>query len=155
MDQPSWTAAGVVPLRPWRSGEVIASPETKDLSKPSPASELDLTGDREKLIAAEHRAEAAERDRDWWKAQHDVIMSDWQADVREAQVMAARLAAAETAAPARLDAESACLGELSMALKDLLAFFEPQDGSILLQRDGQTLSDVFRRTASLVRILGI
>ncbi|MHB8283982.1 MAG: hypothetical protein ACYDD1_04830 [Caulobacteraceae bacterium] len=155
MDEPSWTAAGVVPLRLWRPDEVIASPEPGPIMVEIVGPEPDVeTHDlAERLRAAERRAEAAEQDRDWWQAQHDTIMEDWCADVEDAKRLAARLAAAEDAAPAKLEAQSAFTDDLAAALKDLLTFFDPNDGSIVLQKDGRSLSDAFRRTASLARIL--
>jgi hypothetical protein len=146
MDEPSWTAAGVVPLRPWRD-EVTGPPG----SEPS----LDET---QKRVAVEQRAEAAERDRDWWMAQHDAIMEDWRADVEQAKALAAQLAAAKQALPpaspsAPIKPESAVMADLSAALTDLLQFYDPQDGSILFQKAGLTLSEAFKRAAITVRLL--
>jgi hypothetical protein len=157
MDEPSWTAAGVVPLRLWRPDEVIASPEPKFVSvlaNPTTQKPDDEDhDDGDKLIAAMRRAEAAERDRDWWKSQHDAIMDDWRADVEEAKARAANAAATADAAPARIEGQSALIADLLAALKDLLSFFDAKDGSILFQKDGRTLSEAFKCTAALLCVL--
>jgi hypothetical protein len=149
MDEPSWTAAGVVPLRPWRD-EVIASPQPQVAPEPS-------SDEIEKRLAAERRAEAAERDRDWWMAQHDAIMEDWRADVEQAKALAAQLAAVKAAPPAApatpTKPEFAVVADLSAALSDVLQFYDSQDGSILLQKGGLTLSEAFRRAALTLRLL--
>lgn len=127
MVERAWTAAGVVQLNLWRLDQPV--PDTLSA----------------RLEAAETRAEAAERDRDWWMAQHDAVMQDWRADVESGKIIAAEPTATLVAPP-----DPAHLADLRGALRDLLRFFDPKDGAVVFRDEDRTLTEAFRRAAAVL-----
>jgi hypothetical protein len=139
MAEASWTAAGVVPLRLWRSDELLGS-TTSQNSSMSPEMAA-------KLLELQSRAETAERDRDRWRARHDAVVEDWRLDIERGKSVAAEAPAA-SAKPAAIKGDVAAVADLSGALDALLQFFDPSDGSVLFQKDGKTLSEAFKAVTS-------
>jgi hypothetical protein len=80
---------------------------------------------------------ALELDRDYWRAQHDLVMQDWRADIEAWSTARADLTASQTASRA--------------VLADLLRFFDPTTGAIVARIGRDFLSDAFAR-AYLVRM---
>jgi hypothetical protein len=75
------------------------------------------------------------QDRDYWRAQHDLVMQDWRSDL-----------AAWTAAHAGLVAShEAC----RTALVDLLRFFDPATGAVATRQGREFLGDAFARAAKV------
>jgi hypothetical protein len=89
------------------------------------------------LEAARTRIAALEADRNYWRAQHDLVMIDWKADCDSYEArLAARPPVAVVSAPPSAAIE---------ALKGLLRFYDPEHGAVHGQKDGQFLSDAFAR----------
>ena len=100
----------------------------------------------------EARAEAAERDRDYWREQHDLTLADWKSDLQE--LAAARTLAetqiAEAAGGREIDRQAAEeTAKLKRALHVLLSFYDPRTGAVLARDVRGVLSDAFAEAARL------
>lgn len=97
-----------------------------------------ITDLEQRLAAAERLAVAMGRERDYWRAQHDKVMADWGADLREFSAEKART-------------EVAGLDLQVRSLENLLAFFDPRTGAVAARRDRQLLSDAFAQALAARR----
>lgn len=84
-----------------------------------------------RLQAAEQRAAALERDRDWWKAHCEEVVRDWKADCEE-------LARHKERVEGNGGAD---------ALRALLRYFDPLTQSVRLKDENGFLVDAFARAA--------
>lgn len=85
-----------------------------------------------RLQAAEQRAAALERDRDWWKAHCEEVVRDWKADCEELARHKERVEGNDGGTD---------------ALRALLRYFDPLTQSVRLRDDSGFLVDAFARAA--------
>ena len=110
-------------------------------------SESEIESLSARLEAAELRALTAERDRDWWMAQHDAVMRDWHDDL-------ARMGQSASAdfSPITPPSPDPASEPLRSALAALLVFFDARTGSVTFRIDNETLPDAFVRAIAAVRV---
>jgi hypothetical protein len=77
------------------------------------------------------KIELLERDRDYWRDQHDLVMRDWRADIDSWSIARSDLTASQTACRA--------------ALADLLRFFDPMTGAVATRLGRDFLNDAFAK----------
>ena len=97
----------------------------------------------ERLAVMETELAALRGDRDFWRRQHDLVMTDWKSDC---DAYEAELAARVKPPPAILPMTQTATGSPeAAALTDLLRFYDPDAGAVHVQRDGDFLFDAFAR----------
>jgi hypothetical protein len=87
------------------------------------------------IAELQDKVSALDRDRNYWRDQHDLVMRDWRADSDAWASTRAELTAAR----------DAC----RQALADVLRFFDPTTGAVAARRGRDFITDAFARAQSV------